>query len=116
VLKATKGEANLTADAIGALAQKLSDKVGVDDEAIQSGENLLLTFRNVKNEAGAGNDIFNQATSAILDVSAAMGQDLIDLISEFEQSVCIELLEPFCLPFHSTLRIAGPQTAFHRKN
>ena len=35
---------------------------GVDDEAIKSGQNLLLTFKDVKNEAGKGNDVFNQAT------------------------------------------------------
>ena len=35
---------------------------GVDDEAIKSGQNLLLTFTNVRNEAGKGNDVFNQAT------------------------------------------------------
>jgi hypothetical protein len=48
----------------------------VDDEAIASSENLLLTFRDVRNEAGKGNDIFNQATAAILDMSVAMGTDL----------------------------------------
>jgi phage-related protein len=49
---------------------------GVDDEAIQSGENLLLTFTRVRNEVGAGNDVFNQATRAALDMSVAMGTDL----------------------------------------
>ena len=34
-------------------------KSGIDDEAIQSGENLLLTFRNIRNETGAGNKMFD---------------------------------------------------------
>ena len=48
-------------------------KTGVDDEAIPSGENLLLTFTNIRNEAGKGNDVFDQATTATLDLSVALG-------------------------------------------
>jgi hypothetical protein len=51
-------------------------KSGVDDEAIKSGENLLLTFTNVRNVIGDGNDVFDQATKAALDLSVAMGEDL----------------------------------------
>jgi hypothetical protein len=76
VLKSTRGAANLSADAIGNLANKLSLKIGVDDEAIQSGENLLLTFRNVRNEVGKGNDIFTRATKIAQDLSVSLGQDL----------------------------------------
>jgi phage-related protein len=76
VLKSTKNAANLSADAIGNLANKLSLKAGVDDEAIQSGENLLLTFRNIRDEVGKGNDIFTRATKIGLDMSVAMGTDL----------------------------------------
>jgi hypothetical protein len=58
------------------LAESLMRKSGVDDEAIQSGQNLLLTFTKIRNETGKGNDIFNQATKATLDLSVAMGKDL----------------------------------------
>ena len=53
----------------------LERKTGVDGDQIQSGENMLLTFTNVRNEVGKGNDIFNQATSTVLDMSVALGQD-----------------------------------------
>ena len=75
VLKSTGGVANVSAKQVGALATAISQKTGVDDEAIQSGENLLLTFTNIRNEAGKGNDIFNQTTQAVTDLSAALGQD-----------------------------------------
>ena len=75
VLKSTGGVANISAQGVGDLATALSKKTGVDDEAIQSGENMLLTFRGIRNEAGKGNDIFNQTTKASLDMSAAMGTD-----------------------------------------
>jgi hypothetical protein len=76
VIKSMGGAANVTAKQVGNLATALSNKVGIDDEAIQSGENLLLTFGNIRNEAGKGNDIFNQTTGLMVDLSAAMGQDM----------------------------------------
>lgn len=71
VIKATGGAAKVTAAQVGALATSISNKTGVDDEAIQSGSNLLLTFKNVRNEAGKGNKVFNEATQAAVDLSAA---------------------------------------------
>lgn len=49
---------------------------GTDDELIQSGANLLLTFTNIRNEVGKSNKIFDQATQAALDVSVAFGKDM----------------------------------------
>jgi hypothetical protein len=76
VLKSTGGVANVTAREIEKLSNSLSIKAGIDDEAVQSAQNLLLTFKNVQNQAGQGNKIFNQSTKAIVDMSAAMGKDL----------------------------------------
>jgi hypothetical protein len=75
VIKSTGGVANVTAKQIGNLANAISLKTGIDDEEIQSSENMLLTFKNVHNEVGKGNDIFNQATQTVTDMSAALGQD-----------------------------------------
>lgn len=72
-IKATGGAANVSAGQISDLADSLSKKTGIDDEAIQTGENLLLTFKNIRNETGKGNDIFNQATAAVLDLSKQFG-------------------------------------------
>lgn len=76
VIRTTGAAAWTSADQVTALAGAISDKTGVDDEAIQSGENLLLTFTNVRNEVGAGNDVFNQASQAALDMSTALGTDM----------------------------------------
>lgn len=76
VLKSTGGTANVTAKELGNLANAISNKTAVDDEAIQSAGNLLLTFKDIRNETGKGNDIFNQTTRAVVDMSAAMGQDM----------------------------------------
>lgn len=75
VIRTTGQAAGLTADQVGDLAGAIAMKTGADDEAIQSGANLLLTFTNVKDGVGAGNDIFSQATQLMTDMSAAMGTD-----------------------------------------
>lgn len=75
-IKSTGGVANVTAAQVGSLADSLSKVSGVDDELIQGGENLLLTFKNIRNEAGKGNDVFNRATKVALDLSVAFGQDM----------------------------------------
>lgn len=77
VIKSTGGAAGVTATQVGDLATAISLKAGVDDEAIQSGENLLLTFTNVRNETGKGRDIFNRATQAIVDMTAGMNNGTI---------------------------------------
>lgn len=73
VLKSTGGVAGVTAAHVHDLADALLRKTGIDDEAIASAENLLLTFTNVRNVVGQGNDIFDQATRTILDMSAVQG-------------------------------------------
>lgn len=71
VIKSTGGAAKITAAQVGDLANSLSRKTGIDDEVIQSGSNLLLTFKNVRNEAGEGANMFDRATAAALDLSKA---------------------------------------------
>lgn len=70
VIKSTGGAAGMTAEAVADLASNLAGLTMFEDDAIQSGENLLLTFTNI------GKDVFPAATKAILDISQAMGQDI----------------------------------------
>ena len=72
VLKSTGGAANVTKKQVTDLSAALLKKTGIDDEVIQSGENMLLTFRGIRNEAGKNNDIFTQATKIGLDMSTAL--------------------------------------------
>jgi hypothetical protein len=76
VIRTTGAAAWTSATQVGELSSAISDKTGADDEAIQSGANLLLTFTRVQNVVGEGNDIFDQATQAALDMSTALGTDM----------------------------------------
>lgn len=71
IIKSTGGAAKVSAAQVGDLAEAISVKAGVDDEAIQTGANLLLTFKNVRNEAGEGSKVFDRATQAAVDLSSA---------------------------------------------
>lgn len=70
VLKSTGNAAGLFKEDILDQANALSKMTNFTDDAIVSGQNLLLTFTQIKGP------VFQQATSTILDMSAALGQDL----------------------------------------
>lgn len=61
---------------VEAYAAELEKLTGIEAELIQEGQNLLLTFGKIQNKAGAGNLIFDRATTAINDMSVALGQDM----------------------------------------
>jgi hypothetical protein len=70
VITSTKGAAGMTAKAVSDLSSELQLMSTYSDEAIQTSENLLLTFTHI------GKDIFPQATQTVLDMATAMGTDL----------------------------------------
>lgn len=76
VLRSTGKAAGVTAKDVEDLAQEIMGYSGLSDEAVQSGENLLLTFTRIRNEVGKGNDIFDQATRVMADMSVALGQSM----------------------------------------
>lgn len=109
VIKSTGGAANVTADDVAGLAESLSEMSGRDDELVQESENMLLTFRSIRNEVGEGNDIFDQAALAVTDMSVAMGRDA--------QSTAIQLGKALNDPIHgaTALSRAGVQFTDQQK-
>lgn len=75
VIKATGGAAGVTRQQVDDYANSLEKATGIEAESITAGQNMLLTFKDIKNGVGEGNDIFNQATSIMTDMSVAMGTD-----------------------------------------
>ena len=73
IIKATGEAAGMTAKEVSNLATTLSNKTGIDDEQIQTSLNMLLTFKQVRNEAGKGNDVFNRAAGLMLDLGNVFG-------------------------------------------
>ena len=74
-LKSTGDVSGETAKQIHGLSLELSNLSGQSDESIQSAENVLLSFTNIRNSLGKNNDIFTQATKAVVDFSARTGRD-----------------------------------------
>jgi hypothetical protein len=64
------GAAGQTADQLAETAKALQQVTTFSDEAIQSAQTLLLSFRSITS------DTFDQATEAALDLATALGKDL----------------------------------------
>ncbi len=75
-MKSTGGVAGVTANQVSKLSEKLGMMSGIDDELIQQGANVILTFTNIRNAAGKGNDIFDQTTLAAANMAAKLGMDV----------------------------------------
>lgn len=76
VIETTGGAANVTAAQVADLASQIQKLTGSEDDQIQSAANVLLTFKQIRNEAGKNNDIFNQSVEVTNDLSVALGKDL----------------------------------------
>lgn len=70
VIKSTGGTAGKTASDLAKMSSQLQNITTFGDEAIQRMQAILLTFRNIKG------DQFDEATMAVLNLSAALGMDL----------------------------------------
>jgi hypothetical protein len=75
VLDSTGSVAGVSARHVNQLAKRMAKLSGESSTVVRSGENLMLTFTNVRNVVGDNNDIFDQATLAAADMSAALGKD-----------------------------------------
>lgn len=70
-LKSTGRAAGHTRRELEAMAEALSQKTAIDDEAIMSTQNLLLTFTKIGKSGG----VFKQTTALTLDLAQALGTD-----------------------------------------
>ena len=66
VLASTQNAAGLTAPEITKMALEMSKKTAVEKDAIITGQNMLLTYSNIKENA------FKPATQAVIDMATAM--------------------------------------------
>lgn len=73
IIKATGGAAGITATQVSKLSETLSMQIGVDDELIQKSANLLLTFKQVQNQVGENNNIFDRAVITAQDLGNVFG-------------------------------------------
>lgn len=67
-LKSTGGVAGKTKESLADLAGGLMELTGIDDDVISKGEQILLTFTNIRGK------IYDDALPAIVDMTAAMNQ------------------------------------------
>ena len=80
VLASTHGVAGQTAQSVTDLAGHIMNLSGIDDEAVQTGENMLLTFTNI------GKNVFPQATQAVADMATGMNQGMLPSSEQMQAS------------------------------
>jgi hypothetical protein len=72
VIRSTRGAAGLSARGFSDLAKQIMRTTAVDDDLIQSGENILATFTRIK--AGGPERVFERASMAAVNMTAALNQ------------------------------------------
>lgn len=76
VIESTGGIAGVTTEHIRQQSAALEELAAVDENLITQAQGVLLTMTNVRNVMGEGNQIFDRATKAALDLSTVMEGDL----------------------------------------
>lgn len=71
VIASTHGVANVTADRVERLSSALGDYTDLNYETIHQGENMVLTFTKIRNEAGKGNNIFDRTVRTVTAMTQA---------------------------------------------
>lgn len=79
-LKSTHDASGLTAQGIVDLADKTMRLTGINDDSVQSAENMLLTFTNI------GKNVFPQATQAVADMATKMNNGAIPSQQQMQQA------------------------------
>lgn len=93
-IASTGGAANVSAEDVHKLSESLGLASGVLPDVVQGGANMLLTFSNIRN---VGPDkIFDQATQAALNMSAAMtnGNTTLDSVTAASKMLGRALNDP----------------------
>lgn len=73
VIRSTGGSARVTVGHVEKLSDRLAEMSAQEGEVVQAGANMLLTFKGITNQAGKGNDIFDQSVKTLTDMAAALG-------------------------------------------
>lgn len=76
IIESTGGVAGVTTEHIREQSAALEELAAVDENLITQAQGVLLTMTNVRNVMGEGNQIFDRATKAALDLSTVMEGDL----------------------------------------
>ena len=73
VIESTGGAAEVTAGHVKDMAAEMAMTTGIDKAVITEAQNVLLTFTNLKNEAGEMGGSFDRATKLTADMATVFG-------------------------------------------
>lgn len=87
MLDSTGAAAYLSAGAISSLGEEVLGYSGFSDEAVASGENMLLMFDNVSSQAAVNAGVFERTTRLGADLSTVMGGDVTNAIRTLGRAI-----------------------------
>lgn len=79
-LKSTHDASGQTTESIDALSTRIMQMTGIDDDAVHSAANMLLTFTNI------GKGVFPQATQAVADLATKMANGAVPSAMQMQQA------------------------------
>lgn len=78
IIEETGGAANLSAIQIENMAREMSQTTGLDKAVATEAANVLLTFKELRDVAGEGNDVFSRAHDITADMATVFGGSAVD--------------------------------------
>ena len=87
IIEDTGGAANVTTEQVKKLAREMSLATGIPKETLLRAQNILLTFKEIRNVVGEGNQIFDRATRLTADMAAVFGGSAADAAKQLGKAL-----------------------------
>ncbi len=87
IIEDTGGAANLTGEEVKEMSKEMSLATGLDKGVITDAANVLLTFKEINNTVGDGNDLFTQALTLTGDMATVFGGDAKDAAKQLGKAL-----------------------------
>jgi hypothetical protein len=86
-LRVTGADAWTSVDSIMALASSLQDVTGISDEVTENSAAWLTSFKNVRNETGELNNVFDRTIVVSQDLAARTGGDMFGAVTQLGKAL-----------------------------
>jgi methyl-accepting chemotaxis protein len=87
IIKQTGGAAGVTAGQVQTLSEKIQDQTAYDKLLVAEGANVVLTFKNIRDSAGEGNDVFTRTVELLPDMAEVMQVDMVSASKMFGKAL-----------------------------
>ncbi len=87
IIEDTGGAAQVTAEHVKTMAREMALATGIPKETVLKAQNILLTFKEIRNTVGDGNQVFDRATKLTADMAAVFGGSASDAAKQLGKAL-----------------------------